>query len=57
MRDYSSDEPVVVPITLLARKHTRTFSERFRSLPAHIRLISGLHQLPRPIFAARCFCE
>jgi transcription-repair coupling factor (superfamily II helicase) len=36
---------VVVPTTLLARQHTKTFTERFRGLPIHIgqasRLVSG----------------
>jgi transcription-repair coupling factor (superfamily II helicase) len=37
---------VVVPTTLLARQHTKTFTERFRGLPVHIaqasRLVSGV---------------
>src|SRR5262249_44508859 len=41
---------VVVPTTLLARQHTKTFSERFRGFPVHIaqasRLISP-SELPR----------
>ncbi|MCC6779092.1 MAG: transcription-repair coupling factor, partial [Hyphomicrobiales bacterium] len=36
---------VVVPTTLLARQHTKTFSERFRGFPVHIgqasRLVTG----------------
>jgi transcription-repair coupling factor (superfamily II helicase) len=36
---------VVVPTTLLARQHTRTFAERFRGFPVHIgqasRLVTG----------------
>ena len=33
---------VVVPTTLLARQHFRTFEERFRGLPVHVRQLSRL---------------